>query len=249
MVAARENIPSDLTLEIGDDLSPERFLAAVRAFFGYVEEVGNALVPEGARLEWTVQVREGSALIGVDPMSSVPPQLVENIYTKIEESIRHLVDGDIAGARLPESALKHLLTLAEFAEKPRTKPTPLRMWVRRKPVAMEPNIGRVIREDWQSDYSDYGTIEGRLETIQDRGKLEIRIRDVMFRQIVSCHFTEEMLPEVFENFRKRVEVSGIIHFRKNGAPISIKVEEITRLPDDSELPTATDVRGILGAAH
>lgn len=249
MVALRENIPSDLTLEISEAISPERFLAAVRAFFGYIEEVGNAIKSEGENLSWTVRVREGSSLIGVDPTPSASRQLIENVYAKVEESIRHLDNGDIAGARLPDAALKHLLTLAEFAERPRIKSNPLQMWVRRKPVAMGHIIGRVIREDRQADYSDYGTIEGRLETIQDRGKLEIRIRDVMFRQVVSCHFTEEMLPEVFENFRKRVEVSGVIHFRKNGAPISIKVEEIVRLPDDSELPTATDVRGILGAAH
>ena len=48
-----------------------------------------------------------------------------------------------------------------------------------------------------------------------------------------------------DKFRKRVEVSGIIHYRKNGMPISIEAEQIIALPDDSELPTAEDVRGIL----
>jgi hypothetical protein len=36
-MATSEQIPSDLTLEIGDDLSPERFIAAARAFFGTIE--------------------------------------------------------------------------------------------------------------------------------------------------------------------------------------------------------------------
>jgi hypothetical protein len=44
---------------------------------------------------------------------------------------------------------------------------------------------------------------------------------------------------------KQVEVFGLIHYRKNGTPISIEAEHIVRLPDDSELPTAEDVRGIL----
>jgi hypothetical protein len=33
--------------------------------------------------------------------------------------------------------------------------------------------------------------------------------------------------------------------RKNGAPVSIEAEHIVGLPDDKELPTAEDVRGIL----
>lgn len=67
----------------------------------------------------------------------------------------------------------------------------------------------------------------------------------MLRQRVRCYFPEELLPEVFDKFRKRVEVSGIIHYRRNGTPISIEAEHILALPDDSELPTAEDVKGIL----
>jgi hypothetical protein len=62
---------------------------------------------------------------------------------------------------------------------------------------------------------------------------------------VRCYFPEELLPSVFDTFRKRVEVSGVIHYRKNGTPVSIDAEQIIALPDDGELPTAEDVRGIL----
>jgi hypothetical protein len=54
-----------------------------------------------------------------------------------------------------------------------------------------------------------------------------------------------MLPELFTKFRRRVEVSGLIHYRRNGVPISIDVESIEILPDDSDLPSLDDVRGIL----
>jgi hypothetical protein len=69
----------------------------------------------------------------------------------------------------------------------------------------------------------------------------------MLRQRVRCYFPEELLPAVFDTFRKRVEVSSVIHYRKNGTPVSIEVEQILGLPDDSELPSAEDVRGILGS--
>jgi len=43
MTATPADIPSDLTLEIGRNLSPEKFVATVRAFFGYVREVSKTL--------------------------------------------------------------------------------------------------------------------------------------------------------------------------------------------------------------
>jgi hypothetical protein len=63
MVTTPEQVPTDLTLEIGQNLSPERFMAAARAFFGYVQEISNALAPEGEPIRWVVKVREGSSLL------------------------------------------------------------------------------------------------------------------------------------------------------------------------------------------
>ena len=248
MVATPDTIPSDLTLEIGDNLSPERFLAAVRAFFGYVKEVENLVAPNGDDVAWIVHVKEGSALIGIEPTATTNPNIVQTVYARVADGLKHVAAGDIDGAHLPDNALKYLRTLSDMTDAVRGEPLALRLWVNRKPVAMEPAMSQAINEDWRADYSDYGTIEGKLETIQDHGALEIRIRDAMFRQPVRCRFPEAMLPTVFESFRKRVEVAGVIHFRKNGAPISITVDKIERLADDSELPTAFEVRGILGTA-
>ncbi|MFL5283104.1 MAG: hypothetical protein ACJ8AW_19450 [Rhodopila sp.] len=54
-----------------------------------------------------------------------------------------------------------------------------------------------------------------------------------------------MLPQAFANFRKRVELSGLIHYRKNGMPICIAVQGIQAMPEDDELPSIDDVEGIL----
>jgi len=249
MPATPDQIPTNLTLEIGENLSPERFIATARAFFGYVHELAELLVPQGEHLNWTVKVKEGSALLAVDPTPSAPKELVRLIYARAESGIRHLINRDIENAGLPEPALRHLRTLAEMTEAGPNKaaPVPIRFWIERKPISLEPAIASVIREEWRADYNDYGTIEGRLEAIQEsRGTLQFFIRDALLHLRVRCYFPEDLLPGVFDKFRKRVEASGIIHYRKNGVPISIEAEQIIGLPDDSELPTAEDVRGILG---
>ena len=249
MQATRDKIPTDLTLEIGANLSPERFMTAARAFFGYVQELSQTLAPEGDLPRWIVHVREGSTLLGVAPSPSTPNEVAQAVFSRAERGIAQLVEGDIDDSGLPEPAIRHLRTLAEMAEGrgQQVESITMRLWVRKKPFNVEPIIASVIREDLRTDHHDYGAIEGRLETIQEGhgGALQFQIRDAMLRQKVRCYFPEELLPEVFDKFRKRVEVSGVIHYRKNGTPVSIAAEHIEALPDDSELPTAKDVRGIL----
>jgi hypothetical protein len=246
MSATPDIIPSDLTLEIGDDLSPDRFLAAVRAFFGYVKEISEDRANAESDIGWKVHVKEGSALIAISPAASAPVSVVEAVYEKAASGIEHVRRGDIEGSALPESALRYLRTLSELSEPDKRKPVEMRIWIKRKPVSMGADIGRAITEDWRSDYSDFGTIEGRLDTIQDRGSLIIFVRDPLFPTSIRCHFDEKLLPQVFDSFRKRVEISGTIHYRKNGIPIRIDAVTIEALPDDSELPSADDVRGIFG---
>jgi hypothetical protein len=248
MSATPDQIPTDLTLEIGANLSPERFMAAARAFFGYVQEISHALAPDAEPVRWIVRVREGSALLAVDPSPGVPPEITRRIYARAEQGIRHLIDRNIDESGLSEPALKYLRTLSEMTEAGPNKaaPVPIRVWVQKRPISFDPTIASAIREEWRADYNDYGTIEGRLESIQESyGTLQFYIRDVMLRQKVRCYFPEELLPAVFDKFRKRIEVSGVIHYRKNGTPVSIEVEQIFGLPDDNDLPTAEDVRGIL----
>src|SRR5262245_49621686 len=160
-------IPSDLAVEIGEELSPDQFIAVARAFFGYVEEISRAVAPEADMPRWTVRVREGSTILAVEPTDTVPANLVSAVYLRAEQGIRYLAAGDVQEAGLTEPAIKHLSVLSEMTEGSRRRPTRVRLWVRRKPVDVGSEIARVVREDWREDYKDFGTIEGRLETIQD----------------------------------------------------------------------------------
>jgi hypothetical protein len=237
MTATPDTVPSDLALEIGDDLSPERFVAAARAFFGYVNEISQALAPSGEHLRWTVKVREGSALLGVVPAAATDPQLVQSIYAKAENGVRWLASGNIDQSGLPEPAIKHLRALSELTEGQRGALLNVRLWIKRVPVDVDAGIAEVVRQDWRTDYKDFGTVEGRLETIQDRdGTLLLQIRDSMLRQTIRCYFPEEMLAEAFSSFRKRVEIGGLVHYRKNGTPVSIEARHIERLPEEIMSP-------------
>ena len=240
------HIPTNLALEVGDDQAPEQFMAAARAFFGYVQEIGRMVAPEGTTLQWVVRVREGSAVLAVDPAPSSPVEFAEFAYARAERGLRRVASGDIDDSGLSESALGYLKALSELTDGRDGHARPIKMWVKYTPIDVSADVARVIREDWRTDYRDYGTVEGRLETIQDKnGSLQLQVRDAMLQRTVRCYFTEDKLPDAFAKFRKRVEIAGQIHYRKNGTPVSIEVTKIESLPDDSELPSALDVRGIL----
>ena len=249
-MAEADQIPSDLTLELGGDLSPQWFMAAANAFFGYVQEISRAVAPEGEAPDWIVRTREGSHLLGLDPAPGAKAQVLKAIYMRARLGIDQLTDGEggdgtAKSPLLPDGAIKHLKVLSEMSDRPQRNPVAVRLWIERKPKPIGHQLVEAIMERWGEDYRDFGTIEGKLDAIQDRNNLQIRVYDAMLRQTVICHVDEGMLPDVFANFRKRVEVSGIIHYRRNGVPIGIDVESIERLLDDSELPSLDDVRGIL----
>ena len=98
-------------------------------------------------------------------------------------------------------------------------------------------------------YWDFGTVEGYLSAIQDSsGKLELRVRDPLWDGQIKCFVTEQLLPQAMDNFRRRVEVGGEVRYRANGSPESIRATSLEALPDDADLPTAAEVRGLLGGA-
>ncbi len=245
-MVSHERIPTDLALEIGDALTPEAFLKIARAFFGYVEEVTAMVAGDPRLVGWTVVVREGSAVVGVEPSAPASAEMLRGIYAKARQGIESVARGRLNESGLPEPALKHLRVLSELSEGPKDAPIRMRVWIERIALDMTPEIGRTIDDEWRVDYRDFGSVEGRLEMIQDNhGRLQLRVRDPAMRQSIVCQFRDDMLKEVFGNFRKRVEISGVIHYGRGGRAVSIEVDRIDTFPDDDELPTAEDVRGIL----
>ena len=71
-MADRGDIETDLTLEVsGHNVTPEKFLRSVRSFFAILNEVTKTVSDQ--RIQWTVQVKKGSNLVGVSPIPGFDP--------------------------------------------------------------------------------------------------------------------------------------------------------------------------------
>jgi len=246
-MAKPEDIPTDLTLDIGGEISPDDFVSAVRNFFGYVREITEAQEGDGSKVAWQVKVKEGSSLIGLEPIATVPVSRLAMIYNKAGFGFDAMQRGDVKGAGLTDKALNHLKSLSEISSRSSQVPD-MRIWVKREPKPIGAGIAKTIKESWESDYYDHGTIEGRLEAIQDAsGALKIAVKDYLYPKAIGCVVPEDMIEKVFASFRKRVELTGRIHYRRDGTPISIEAGYIDILPEDDQLPSADDVRGIFAS--
>ena len=222
-------------------------MAAVRNFFGYVSEITDSQRGDGSQVTWTVRVKEGSALVGVEPNAFAPISRLSMIYEKAKFGPISLAEGNIKTAGLSEKAVTYLKNLSDLAAKTESERS-VNIWVKREAINIGPSISKNVQEDWESDYYDFGTIEGRLEAILDSsGALKIRVRDFLYPRAIGGVVPERMIDKVLDYFRRRVEIEGRIHYRRDGTPISIEAQVIDVLPEDDELPTAADVRGILSS--
>jgi hypothetical protein len=247
-MARPEDIPTDLTLDIGNDLAPGDFLAVVRNFINYVTEITDAQKGDGAVVDWTVKVKEGSNLIALQAGQGASPSRLAMIYNQVDFGIRTIAEGNVSGSGLPEGAINNLRRLSDLAGK-QQQGQHLNIWVRRKPIPISPAISKAVQEDVEADYYDIGTVEGRLDTIQDAsGAIKIQVKDYLYTKPIACLVQDDLLEKVLSSFRKRVEIEGKIHYRRNGIPISIEAAQLTILPEDDELPSADDVRGIMAEA-
>lgn len=238
-------IPSDLAVEIEGDLTPDEFLAAARHFFGYIQDIArNSLGAEYYGSDWKVHVRDGCTILAVEPPANMDQTTIGQIAARASNAAKTLAAGSMESASIGESALNHIKALSAMTVARGDRRHEIRLWLKKAPVAVVPEIAQTILEDWRTDYNDYGTVEGKLEAIQDSGGLKLRIRDVLYSRAINCYLPDNLLEKALGSFRGRVEVSGLIHYRKNGAPISIEVATIEPLPNDDDLPSASDVRGI-----
>ncbi len=247
-MATNDDIDADLTLEItGRNVTPEKFMKSIRAFFGLVNEITRDLAGPKEFVHWTVQVKHGSNLIGIVPsQATVPPAVLDNIYSRIHEGISSIENSSEEPSGIPELALRHIRDLASVAgTDPQEDDTKIRVWTRRLPTPVTHKAVAHAAVLLAESYEDFGTIEGRIQVISEQDALHVFIREPMHGHRIRCLFDEEMLPEFLAAFRKRVEVKGRIRYRRDHKPISIFATKIVEFPDNRELPSFREMRGIL----
>jgi hypothetical protein len=248
-LAVKRDINTDLTLEIGGtSVTPDKFLRGVRSFFALLSEVTIQIAGKRDGVQWRVLVREGSNLIGVDAEPGFDPSVVGKIIAVVSEGVSALEHNAVHPAFFSERAVRSMGELADLVGTTESDNTTVRLWAKRKPIPVTHKSVAHVSQLFSSEHEDHGSIEGRLRTITEQGGLQFVVYEPLWDQPVRCRIPERLIDRAMENFRKRVEVYGLIRYRKDGKPISIQVDDIVAFPSDDQIPSFQEVHGILREA-
>lgn len=248
-MARKGDIETDLTLEVdGKNITPEKFLRSVRSFFAILNEVTKVVADGGPGVEWVVQVKSGSNLVGVAPQRGFDPAIVARVTDAVSAGISQIENASARPAHFNERALRNLRDLGKVVGKSDHDDTKVRVWVRKAPIAVTHSSVANVTSLLASEHEDYGSIEGRLQTISERGRLQVVVYEPLWDESIRCFISDEMMSGAVTSFGHRVEIYGLIKYRKDGKPVSIDVEEIIPFPGSENIPSFMDVHGILRQA-
>ncbi len=240
-----KDIDADLTLEIdGQSITPEKFLRGIRAFFGFLSEVTTIVCEDQEPVEWSVQVKSGSNLVGVHPVAGYPKKIVQEIIQSVKRGVETLENRSEEPEHISRKAISYLKELGGIAGVDEDDDTTVRVWIERKPVNVTYKTVAHIAELQKEGYQDHGTVEGKLQTVSERGGFKFVLYEPVWDESIKCYFEDELLKDALKCFGKRVQVSGLIKYRKDGSPTSIKVERIEPFPESEDIPDFRSVRGI-----
>ena len=250
-MATAADIDADMTLELdGADVTPERFQRAIRAFFGMVAEVTKSVCEGKPRVEWRVQVKTGSNLIGMNPVPGFRPETVGFIASTVREGIAALEeDGLSQPPHFNEPALRYVHDLAQIVVAKQPQDFRVRLWTKKQSHSVTDRLAASSTLLLTGQVEDYGSIDGKLQTLSERGAMRFVIYETLSDRGVPCFIEPDQLADAMQSFRQRVEVYGFIRYRPDGVPVSIKVHEIVRFPRPEAVPDFREVHGILRATE
>jgi len=237
----KENIRLELK---GEKIISDIFTDSINAFFDLINEISKSAIGEEENIPWFVKVEKGSINIIAEPKEK---ELSDRyLFNKvINDGLKVINKGSKRPQYFTDIALKKLKKLAKSSESKEGGIQKINIWTNGEPNKLSQNIVKNVDKILSHAYKAYGTIEGRLLLISDKKKFKFEIYDDLLDVSVRCYFKKEKIENILKAFRKRVSVRGLINYRHDGVPISIKVDDFQQFKDNSELPSAYDVLGIL----
>lgn len=226
-----------------DKLTPEAFLQASRSFFDLVLGVSKNVLGSAKETDWSVEVEPGSTIIrtrGAGPDQSRAIDVATNGLRLLQSGIRAIPDGF---TRKEVTAVKELASIIDG-----TSVRAVSILNGLSPIAISVEAGRAADAILSvQKHEAFGSIEGRIETLQGRESYPVAfyVSEANYRRTVVCHFNRPELDEqAVLAFRKRVMVSGLIHYGIDGVPTSVDADSMRIFPDEQDLPTVEQVQAI-----
>ena len=242
-MARQTDIEADLTLELsGTGITPSTFRRGVNAFVGLLEVLTDSVCVASPSVEWQIQVRSGSNLIGALAAKDSEQSMVRSVRELAGDCFGPSSTGSADALTFPEGAKKHVRELAKLSIGTGTR---VGFWVGRKRHKVEPRLAKSMQSAPARATILPGTVEGHIAALHDRDSIYCELREDIGERSIKCVVKDDLVETCKDLWRKRVTVHGIVQYDRDGLPTKVDVRDIVPFPPDSELPSYLDVRGIL----
>lgn len=237
-----------LTLELkGNRVTTDKVKDGIVAFFSLLDEVVKDVTGSKRSVNWVVSVKSTSLgfVCTPEPSRKIKPEELDEILHSIPDGIDIL---EKTSSRPPHFNDKAL----EFAQDLGNLPSIKGNGLLSVDVRAGKNVHSITKHAVANvdDILGYagqaiGSVEGRLETISERGGYTITVYDAITDKGVRCSMDEKQINNALGYFGSRVSVWGLIRYGRDGQPKTIRVDEL-RVFKGEGVPTAKDVLGIIG---
>lgn len=216
-------------------ISAEQFKLGVDSFIGLIQEVSRSISGE-ERIKWTIKVK------GSDPQIIAIPDFINGELPQdaIDTGVLTLEEKPLRPEKFSDLALRQIKSLASLSNEENQIKIGVNSTFRNLTHKSVANVNELLGGKKKA----YGSLDGKLNLIADRGGLRFEILDRLTGVNVRCYFNQEDIENVVGAFRKRVKISGLLNYRKDGTIVSIKVDEL-RIIEDKERPDFYNMIGIL----
>jgi len=237
-----------ITLEIaGSRIPADRFRKSINAFLSLIDEVVRDFSGSKHDVRWLVSVSPGSALMHFQPETigeHLPSDQIPVLLETIHCGIRTIEKTSQRPAHFTDLALKKARKLAELLGDEGEGIDSIRIWNNGDKSPITTQTLANIDSLFGTASTDWGSIEGRLSEVSERGERHVYVYDRLLDRHIRCHLTEDLLKEMAPYWGKRVNVTGFIRYYSGGDIKDINVEEYEVFPDPHTLPGFDEVFGM-----
>lgn len=242
----------ELSLRVdGPLIAPEEFRKAVNAFIDIILQVSEDISQGGKKPLWNMSVSKGSCIFIAKPVADPETQKnARDTIKSVRSGIAMLEKGVLEIPHFNHLALQAAGKLASVRAKPSRQGINVIEIAAStgKPCEVTPKTAQNVSRTVGVQHQAYGSIEGKLQTISERGSFQFVVWDALSDRPVNCFVPEDKFKMAYDAFRKRVSVSGLLQYDREGKPVSIRVDGIRVFRELSELPPIEHFRGILKQA-
>jgi hypothetical protein len=241
--------PPKIGLDLeGPRITLDRLIQAVEAFLGILQDVDAQTTGRaGGSLDWVVEgMSGGSAHLEVvaQPRDELVPRGTGRVVVKnFARGMALIASRAEKPPFFTEAALRRARLLTTLAGQDGLNQLVVR--VNGSRIAFTREVGKHVTELVDGTLRTIGSVEGTLDTVSLRGQSYFNVYDATTGRPIRCNFPRGMLDTVRDALGKRVLVEGVLYSRRTGEPTTLRAENLTVFPDESELPTVEMMRGVL----